>query len=213
MSSTHSSRLSDSYPAGYAAVRKLVAERVGRQWCLFIDRDGVINRQVIGDYVRDWQDFEWLPRAPLALKGLREWAPYMVVVTNQQGIGKGLMRVDDVELIHRNVRVELATYGVLMDAVRVCPHLESAGCACRKPRPGLILDWLEQHPDIDHSLSVMVGDSESDLQLAQHVAAQTDGCASVLIGDLNTQAVPDASFESLWDFAVAVERAREEQRQ
>lgn len=212
MSNTRSSRLSSRDSAHYAAVRKVVVERAGREWCLFLDRDGVINRRIVGDYVRRWRDFEWLSRAPLALKRLREWAPHLVVVTNQQGIGKGLMSADDVAAIHHHLRAELAADGVFIDAFQVCPHLESAGCACRKPRPGLVLDWLGRHPDIEPSLSIMVGDSQSDLELAHNVAAAAGGCASIQIGRRTHRgAVADVSFDSLWDFAVAVARAREEQ--
>ncbi|MGD9623018.1 MAG: D-glycero-alpha-D-manno-heptose-1,7-bisphosphate 7-phosphatase [Mycolicibacterium sp.] len=213
MSSTHSSRLSNSWGAThYPAVRKLVVERVGREWCLFLDRDGVMNRQVVGDYVRTWRDFEWLPRVPLALKMLREWAPRVVVVTNQQGIGKGLMSAGDVEAIHRSLRAELAADNVLIDEFQVCPHLEALGCACRKPKPALVLDWLKQHSDLEPSLSIMVGDSECDLELANNVAAVSGGCSSVQIGRGTDQdAVADASFDTLWDFAVAVKQARKEE--
>ena len=209
MSNTRCSRLSSSGdPASYGAVRKLIDERVGQRWCLFLDRDGVINRQIVGDYVRSWPDFEWLPRAPLALKRLREWAPYLVVVTNQQGIGKGLMSGDDVEAIHHRLRAELAASGVLLDGIQVCPHLESAGCLCRKPRPGLVLDWLGRHSDSEAALSVVVGDSQSDLELAHNVSVASGGCVSIQIGRrTNSGAVADASFDSLWDFAVAVGRA------
>jgi histidinol-phosphate phosphatase family protein len=211
MSNTPSSRLSSRDSGHYAAVRKLVVERVGREWCLFLDRDGVINRKIDGDYVRTWRDFEWLPRAELALKRLREYAPHLVVVTNQQGIGKGLMSTDDVAAIHHHLQAELVADGVQMDAFQVCPHLESTGCACRKPRPGLVLDWLGQHPDTEPSLSIMVGDSQSDLELAHNVAAASGGCASIHIGGRTRRGpVADASFDSLWDFAVAVARAREE---
>ncbi|MCB9409850.1 MAG: HAD family hydrolase [Mycolicibacterium sp.] len=212
MSNTHSSHLSSSDTARCAAVRKLVMERAGRQWCLFVDRDGVINRRIAGDYVRRWSDFEWLRRAPLALERLREWAPQLVVVTNQQGIGKGLVTRKDLEDIHQKLQLELAEYGVKIDAIQVCPHLQSLGCACRKPKPGLILDWLKRCPNIDQSLSVMVGDSQSDIELAHQVAAETGGCASIRIGRCTSRgAAADASFQSLWEFAAAVECARDDQ--
>ena len=189
----------------------MVARRAGREWCLFLDRDGVINRQVVGDYVRSWQHFEFLPGAPLALKGLREWAPHLVVVTNQQGIGKGLMGADDVVDIHERLQAELAAGGVAIDAFEVCPHLEAAGCTCRKPRPGLVLDWLAQHPSSDPLLSVVVGDDLRDIELAHNVAAAVGGCASIHIGGAGLSGVGDASFDSLWDFAVEVGRARGKQ--
>lgn len=206
----HSSRRSISDSDRQVAVRGLVAERAGRQWCLFLDRDGVINRHIVGDYVRRWSDFEWLPRARPALKELRLWAPHVVVVTNQQGIGKGLMTGGDVATIHSNLEAQLAAGGVIIDAIRVCPHLESARCACRKPQPALALDWLKQHPEIDQSLSIMVGDSPSDLEMANRIAVVTGGCASIRIGvGTSRSAVADASFSSLWDFALAVRRGHE----
>ena len=205
MSNTHSSRRGNSRSSNYPTIRKLIVERVGHEWSLFLDRDGVMNRQIVGDYVRRQRDFEWLPQAASALKTLGEWAPHLVVVTNQQGIGKGLMSADDVATIHHHLRAELAADGVSIDAFQVCPHLESAGCACRKPRPGLVLDWLGEHPATESTLSIIVGDSQSDLELAHNVAIAVGGCASIHIGGCAQGGVTaDASFDSLWDFAVAV---------
>ena len=198
-------------PAHQATVQQLVAERAGREWCLFLDRDGVINRQVVGDYVRSWRHFEWLPGAAFAVKKLREWAPHVVVVTNQQGIGKGLMSADDVASIHQHLLDGLAPDRSAVEAFQVCPHLESVNCACRKPRPGLVLDWLGEHPDSEPSLSIMVGDSLGDLELARNVAAVVGGCASIHIAEAGSRGIADASFESLWDFAAAVGYARGEQ--
>jgi histidinol-phosphate phosphatase family protein len=154
---------------GSAVARALVEERAGRQWCLFLDRDGVINRRIDCDYVRNWRQFEWLPGALEALTILNRWAPYIVVVTNQQGIGKGLMTDHDVELIHRRMQDEAADSGREFDGIQLCPHLASADCECRKPRPGLVLDWLHRNPSCDPRLCVVVGDSLSDLQLGRLV--------------------------------------------
>jgi histidinol-phosphate phosphatase family protein len=192
-------------------VRQLVAERADRTWCLFVDRDGVVNRRIVDDYVRSWADFEWMPKAQDALKTLRAWAPHVVVVTNQQGIGKGLMSIDDVAEIHEHVQADLAPAGVTLDGFQVCPHLESLQCSCRKPRPGLVLDWLTKHPTVEPSLSVMVGDSPSDMELAHNVASAVGGCVSIGIGGhASDNGFADASFESLWAFAVTVGNAREE---
>jgi histidinol-phosphate phosphatase family protein len=157
-------------------------------------------------------DFVWLPGARQALAKLRDWAPHLVIVTNQQGVGKGLMSADDLAAIHQQIQAELARDRVAIDAFQVCPHLESASCACRKPRPGLVVDWLAQNRQAEPSLSIMVGDSHSDLELARNVAAITGGCASIQIRGLDSRNGPaDASFDSLWDFAVAVGHARGEQ--
>ncbi len=207
MSNTHSS-LPPARSANHSALRQIVEERLGREWCLFLDRDGVLNRQIVGDYVRSWRDFEWLPGVRRALVQLREWAPHLVVVTKQQGVGKGLMGADDLAAIHRHLQADLTEEGVVLDAFQVCPHLEAADCPCRKPRPGLVLDWLANHPGCRPSLSVMVGDSRSDLELAHNVAAVSGGCASIQVGEhANAGGIADASFDSLWDFAVAVGQA------
>ena len=168
MSNQRSSRPISSSQAHRAAVGKLVADRIGRDWCLFLDRDGVINRRVVGDYVRSWRQFEWLPGAQVALKTLREWAPHLVVVTNQQGIGKGLMSARDVATVHTHLEADLAAGGVAIDGFAVCPHLESAGCACRKPAPGLVrwndaprgvaLPWKSD--DLSAALGVTVSDED-----------------------------------------------------
>jgi histidinol phosphatase-like enzyme len=208
MSNTYSSRISskDRNP-----LRALVADRAGSEWCLFLDRDGVINSQVVGDYVRNWKQFQWLPNVAPAMRKLRDWAPHIVVVTNQQGIGKGLMTADDVHEIHRRLMAELAAEGVQLDAVRVCPHLESTSCPCRKPSPGLALEWLGQSPGSQPELSIVAGDSRSDLELARNVAIATGGCASIQIGTADLGGVADVSFDSLWDFALAVDHTRKEQ--
>ncbi|MUL47833.1 HAD family hydrolase [Mycobacterium sp. CBMA293] len=212
MSNTHFSDLR-SASADYSSVRKIVHDRMGRRWCLFIDRDGVINRQIVGGYVRSWADFEWLPGSVPALSALLDWAPYVVVATNQQGIGKGLMSSDDVSEIHRHVRAETVRNGLEINDFQVCPHLESDHCYCRKPSPGLLLDWLHHHPEVDPALSVMVGDSASDLELARNLAAVTGGCVGVHIGPSEgLDEVADESFNSLQEFTSAVISAMKELR-
>lgn len=166
---------------------------------------------MVGDYVRTCREFELLPRVPLALKKLREWAPHLVIVTNQQGIGKGLMGAEHVDTIHQHLGTMLTAYGVVIDGFQVCPHLGAEGCICRKPNPRLVLDWLAQNPEIDPGLGIIVGDSPSDLSLALRVAENTGGCAGLQIGAA-VSALLDASFDSLWDLAVSVGRAQDAER-
>lgn len=202
-----SARMSNSEQAADASIRRLVTSRAGREWCLFVDRDGVINRKVADDYVRQWNEFEWMPSVRPALKILRDWAPHLVVVTNQQGIGKGLMSIADLDDIHGQIKTVLAEDNVVIDSIRSCPHLESAGCSCRKPRPGLVLDWLANHPAVDQSLSVVVGDSACDFELSRQVALVTGKCTSVQVGGVaESKSAADLAFDSLWEFAIAVER-------
>lgn len=192
-------------------LRRIVLDRAGREWTLFLDRDGVINRRIADDYVRDWHQFEWLPGARAAIRILRRWAPKLVVVTNQQGVGRGLMSLDDLDSIHREMADELAVAGVVIDAFQVCPHLASDGCPCRKPSPGMVTDWLSRNPDSHSALSVVVGDKASDLDLARNVAAATGGCVAVHITGGGANGDADLCFASLLDFATAVAKVRREE--
>lgn len=203
MSSTSCSPVTD--------LSKVAEARSGSKWCLFLDRDGVINRRVVGDYVRTWRDFELLPSVEQALQVLSAWAPHVVVLTNQQGVGKGLMSPADLADIHARFVAACARADIRIDQVLHCPHLESDGCECRKPATGLATRWLQEHPDCAPDLSIMVGDAESDMEMATRLANVTGGCLAVKIG--HPSAAADLTFATLADFAAAVQRtAREVER-
>lgn len=182
------------------SLERVVADRSGREWCLFLDRDGVVNRRVEGDYVRSWQQFSFLPGALDALAVLARWAPHVVVVTNQQGVAKGLMTEADLDDVHARMTAAVAAAGGRIDAVLACPHASSAGCPCRKPAPGLAASWLADRPPVDGALSVMVGDSPSDVEMARRLGAVTGGCTSVAVSLPGSEA--DLGRASLVDLAV-----------
>jgi D-glycero-D-manno-heptose 1,7-bisphosphate phosphatase len=166
---------------------------------LFLDRDGVINERLVGDYVRDWSQFKFCPGVPTALKALRPYFNRIVVVTNQQGIGKGLMSEEDLNEIHHKMMAELEQAGCKIDGIFFCPHLASAGCDCRKPATGLALQAQDRFPDIDFSNSYLAGDSESDLLLAREL-----DMISVWItpdfDDMKLIALCDEFYESLMEW-------------
>ena len=174
----------------------------GRQWCLFLDRDGVINTRIIDGYVRTWEQFAFEPGALEALAVLAQWAPRIVVVTNQQGVGKGLMTASDLDDIHRRMRLEIEGAGGRVDDIRVCPHLVGADCDCRKPAPGMALSYLAQHPEVDAALSVMVGDTESDIEMGRRLGARTGGTMTVRL-DAVDDPHADVTFPTLAAFAAA----------
>jgi D-glycero-D-manno-heptose 1,7-bisphosphate phosphatase len=140
---------------------------------LFLDRDGVLNvKAPEGAYVADHAGFRLLPGVPEALATLRATLPGLriVVVTNQRGIARGLVRAVTVDAIHGTMRAQLAATGGDVDAVMVCPH-DLDACDCRKPRPGLLRQALARFPDIDLAASAMVGDSLADLEAGCSVGA------------------------------------------
>jgi histidinol-phosphate phosphatase family protein len=133
--------------------------------CLFLDRDGVINvKPGDGGYVRTWDEFRFISAAVDWILLFNALDILVIVVTNQRGVARGLVRTEDLAEIHARMTAELARRGARIDDIFVCPH-EEGTCDCRKPRPGLIRE-AQRRWDIDLSRSLLIGDSESDRQLA-----------------------------------------------
>src|SRR5919106_4440129 len=104
-----------------------------------LDRDGVLNkRPPKARYVRSWSEFDWLPGAKEALRLLHKAGYRVIVVSNQAGIGRGLMTETDLQQIHDKMRAEAAETGGSIERVYYCPHAWDAGCECRKPKPGML---------------------------------------------------------------------------
>ncbi len=136
---------------------------------MFLDRDGVINRQVVGDYVRSLSQLEILPGAVEAIVRLGVVFRYIIVVTNQQGIGKGLMNAAEVEVIHDHIIGKVQEAGGKIDRIYYCSSLSSDNDPNRKPGIGMGLQAKYDFPDIDFGCSLMVGDSLSDIQFAERL--------------------------------------------
>lgn len=139
---------------------------------VFLDRDGIINRQAPAhDYIKSWKEFCFLPGVPEAIRRLNEAGYLVLIVTNQRGVARGMMTMDDVKNIHEKMCQELAKAGAHVEGIYVCPH-ENGTCTCRKPEIGLFLQ-AEQEFDIDKSQSWMVGDSYSDVEAGQRYGVRT----------------------------------------
>ncbi len=148
---------------------------LSRRPAVFVDRDGVINRRRPGDYVRTWDQFHFLPGARAGLRALREAGYLLVVITNQRGIGRGLMSEADLAAVHERMQAELLRVGAGVDAIFHCPHDLADDCGCRKPRPGMIGRARELFA-VDTARSWVVGDSLSDLE-----AGQAAGIRGILV--------------------------------
>ena len=141
---------------------------------IFLDRDGVIieNRE---EYVRSWADVSFIPGALSALAAMAD-SPYaMVVVTNQAGIGRGLIPLAEAEAINHRVLAEIARAGGRIDAAYICPHKPEDDCDCRKPRPGMLLRAAREL-NLDLPRSWMIGDALTDIQ-----AGETAGARALLV--------------------------------
>ncbi|MDR2410502.1 MAG: HAD family hydrolase [Bacteroidales bacterium] len=133
---------------------------------LFLDRDGVINKLRINDYVKKWEEFEFLPGVLDALRLLSKQFKRIIVVTNQRGVGKGMMTEDMLQNIHDKMIAAIENAGGRIDKVYYCTAI-SENDPDRKPNTGMALQAKKDFPDIDFSKSAVIGDSESDKIFAQ----------------------------------------------
>lgn len=131
---------------------------------VFFDRDGVVNVSPGAGYVLNWEQFRFSPGIVAALALCRDRGYATVLVTSQQGVGKGLMSQEDLENIHDNMQEALMPHDAAFDAIMACTHL-SGTCECRKPSPQMIYH-ARDGLNLDLARSWLVGDHDRDIQMA-----------------------------------------------
>ena len=161
-------------------------------WSVFIDRDGVINRRIIGDYVKHIKDFHFLDGAIDAIVSFKDHFKHIFIVTNQQGVGKGEMTVDDLHNIHNYMLAQITKAGGRVDAIFFCPALKDSGDKCRKPEIGMALQAQHDFPDVDFSKSIMIGDSLSDMAFGKNAGMKT------IFVDAQDEGVKPANADSMY---------------
>ena len=130
---------------------------------LFLDRDGVINIKLDGRYVKNTDEFEFMIGAEMAISKLSKIFNRILIVTNQQGIAKGIMSDNDLDVLHEYMLFEIKKNGGVIDKIYYCPHLATESCNCRKPNPGLIQQAVIDFPKIKLAQSYLIGDSDTDI--------------------------------------------------
>lgn len=155
----------------------VILKRVERKCkCVFFDRDGVINKKAPeGEYIKNWNEFKFLPGVKEAIRRLNKAGFLVIIITNQQGIAKGLMTEQDLKAIHTKMVEELRKIRAKIDGIYYCPHDERDSCNCRKPNIGMFLKAKKDF-NINLNESWMVGDSKSDIE-----AGKRAGCKTILI--------------------------------
>lgn len=147
---------------------------VDSSWTLFLDRDGVINVHYPDDYVKRWEDFIFIEGVTEALARLSSVFGRIVVVTNQQGVGKGLYTEAELAQMHQQMSSIISQAGGRIDAVYAATRLRDEDVeGWRKPKTGMALQARADFPDIDFSKSIMVGDSASDMQFGREAGMYT----------------------------------------
>ncbi len=140
---------------------------------LFLDRDGVINRRLPGNYVKDWSEFVFLDGVLEAIPLFNKIFDKVFVVTNQQGIGKGLMTAADLLAVHQRMLEKIEENGGLINRIYYCPSLKHATPNCRKPDPAMGFQAAADYPEINLNHSWMAGDSVSDIEFGWNCGMQT----------------------------------------
>lgn len=146
---------------------------VDSSWTLFIDRDGVINERNFEGYILNKRDFVFKEGVLESSKSLFSKFKHVVLVTNQQCIGKGLISTDGVREIHDYMESSLVQNGAKIDLILVAPEIKGAENSTRKPQPHMALLAQEKMKDIDFSKSIMVGDTDSDIQFGKNLEMKT----------------------------------------
>ncbi|WP_409291496.1 D-glycero-alpha-D-manno-heptose-1,7-bisphosphate 7-phosphatase [Peribacillus sp. SCS-37] len=162
---------------------------------IFLDRDGVINEVLTKrvKFVNNPGQLFLLEGAAEAIARFSSQGYKVFIVTNQGGVGLGYLKEKALVKIHDQLKKMLAEQGGTITDISYCAHRPDAGCECRKPGAGLLLDLAERY-DVDLAGSVMAGDHERDIQ-----AGKKAGCKTVFIGQEPTEA--DASAPSLKEAA------------
>lgn len=163
------------YSVGSLARLPVTERFLARRPAVILDRDGVLNqRPPRAEYVRRPEAFHWLPGAREALARLHAAGFQVAVVSNQAGVGRGVMSADDLARVTARMKAAAAAAGGQIDAVFYCPHGWDAGCACRKPRPGLLFQ-AQRALHLDLTWTPFIGDDERD-----ETAAGAAGCPFVM---------------------------------
>lgn len=154
---------------------------------ILLDRDGTINRQRQGDYVKCPAEFEFLPGVPEAIARLAHTVDRIIIVTNQRGIGRGRMTEKDLAAVHASMTEEIRRCGGRIDAIYYSPALSDDDLS-RKPNTGMWQQIRRDFPDVDPATTIMVGDGDCDEQFARNC-----GIAFVRVDKQNVVFVKDTT--------------------
>ncbi len=143
-----------------------------KEWTLFLDRDGVINKELRDDYVTRWEDFIFEDGALNAIAKLSEMFGRIIIVTNQRGIGINKMTEDDLNAIHQQMQYEIQNAGGKIDAIYYAPSADRSDIR-RKPNPTMAFESKNNFPEIDLTKSIIVGNSISDMEFGRNSGMKT----------------------------------------
>lgn len=146
------------------------------QKVIFLDRDGVINRDPGGwtkyNYVTKWDEFFFIDGSIEALKRLKNAGYKICLISNQGGISKGYFTQEDLERLNKKMLAEIEKEGGEIDRLYYCPHHDKDNCECRKPKTGLIEQAIKNE-DVDLRNTFIIGDSIRDVEAGKRMGMKT----------------------------------------
>jgi histidinol-phosphate phosphatase family protein len=181
-------------------------KQIDNNWTLFLDRDGVINHEKESDYILNYREFIFYEGAPHALKIFAEIFSTIIIVTNQRGIGKGLMTEADLHDIHSNMLLEINSASGRIDKIYYNIAMNNDD-PLRKPQHGMALLAKKDFPKIDFSKSIMVGNNVSDMLFGRNAGMHTVFLKTTSPDLELPHAAIDLSFNTLLDFAKALQKS------
>lgn len=194
----------EDYETAEKTIKNAVSPKMGK--AVFLDRDGTINENT--GHLFKKEDFLFLETVPDAIREFRKRGYYVVVITNQAGVAKGLYTEKDIEILNGYIQTELLKTGAYIDLFLHCPHHPEGiveeyrkNCLCRKPGTGMIQKTLEYFKDngviLDLKNSVLAGDMESDLETGKN--AGIGFCAGVGNKKIENSSYADLYIDKLYD--------------
>ena len=173
---------------------KFPLEHIDKSWTLFLDRDGVINQERKNDYVKNWNEFEFSYQALNAFSVFNKVFGKILVVTNQRGVGKGIMSIEMLQNIHENMIKTIESNNGRIDKIYFSTAIENDDLY-RKPNTGMALNAKNDFSEIEFSKSIMIGNRSSDMQFGRNA-----GMYTVFVTNDENDYVVD---KSLFDMKVA----------
>lgn len=178
-------------------------KNIDATWTLFLDRDGVINDEKPGEYVLHRDHFIFSKGVLDVFKKLSDAFGRIIIVTNQKGVGKGLMSQQNLDEIHADMQQKVITAGGRIDKIYACIDLDDANIN-RKPNHGMAVQAGREFPEIDFTKSIIVGNKPSDMQFGRRAGMHTVFVATTNPAEPFPHPDIDLRFNSLSQFAAAL---------
>ncbi len=171
---------------------------------LFLDRDGVINVERPADYAKNTDEFVFIDGALQAIASLSATFKYIFVITNQRGVGRGVMSLSALQQVHLFMLSEIEKAGGRIAGIYFCTDIDATSIN-RKPNTGMAFRVQKDYPEVDFAESIMIGNSKSDIEFGKKL-----GMYTVLVGDKYEKEHKiynnvDAYYQNLHKFVSALE--------